>query len=221
MAAQDSRVQTTEETGASPEALTASGLRDALPERSLRLNEIIDLFSKLVTTAAVILGGLWTYKLFVEHREAYARANLQHDIIIIDIDDERRLLRLDVTIENTGNIMLSLRSAEVRIEAVLPLSDRIERTLDGTMNQIVSEDDSFPWPAIRVRHSEWEDGKFELEPGENDDTHYEFIIPANQDVINIYTHFDNPVKQDEQPGIGWDHSTLVDLRSLQDRGEMR
>jgi hypothetical protein len=217
MAAQKPQIELRKETQFSPNARGSSGPDGAnICKNSLNISTMIDNLNKIVTTLAVIVAGIWTYKLFVENREAYARANLQHNITVVKIEDGRRLLRLDIIIENTGNVVLPLQHAEVRVERVLPLSPRIEQTLDQRVNQIVDGQDFFPWPVIRVRQSQWEEGQFELEPGEQDNARYEFIIPSTEQVINIYTHFDNAAKQDKQPGIGWDHSTLIDLRSLDD-----
>lgn len=201
-----------------PTASTA-GPADASASVAKSVHDVVDIISKVVTTGALIVGGIWTYALFVENREVYARANLKHDFTLVDIDNQRCLLRLDVTIENTGNVILQLFSGEVRVESILPLSRRIEKSLEIRKNPLEEGPAFFSWPVIRLRRSSWESGEFELEPNEKDTIRYEFIISRRYQVVNVFTHFDNPTKNQNQRRIGWNHSTLIDLRDRRCRSE--
>lgn len=169
--------------------------------------DLIDTIQKCVTIAAVIIGGIWTYNAFIEHREVYPKANLTHGITDFKLPNGDNFIRVNISIRNSGNVLLSLSKAEIRLEHVLPINQRILDELVSRKNKIMEGRDRFQWSPIRIRQTTWNPGTAEIEPGESHNMYYEFIIPPEHKVINVYTWFENIEKRPVK-SIGWYASTL-------------
>lgn len=177
-----------------------------------RWKDALEVVKIVVTIGAVIVGGLWTYKLFVEHREAYAKADISHEFQHLRLEDGRHLVRLTVSAKNTGNVLLRIAEGDIRIEKVLPISPIVEDAIRERADPITDGEAHPPWPLVRGRKRQWDLGTFEIEPGETDQSqYYDFLIPGEVEAINAYTHFGNVEKQGVQ-AIGWAKATLFDLR---------
>ena len=65
-----------------------------------------DLASKVGAVAAVVIGALWALRLYRMQRTS--KANLQvsvvPDVVRIDGEDERRLIRVNITLKNIGRV---------------------------------------------------------------------------------------------------------------------
>jgi hypothetical protein len=72
-------------------------------------------------------------------------------------------------------------------------------------------ENEYQWPEIDSKESSWVEKQFEIEPGESDSIHYDFIINANLQTVQLYSYCKNEKKLDRD--IGWSHTTFYDLRS--------
>ena len=175
-----------------------------------QLKETVDIIQSVLTFFAIAVSGVWGYWLFVQKRQRYPRASIKHDITHMPIANDKLLLHVSVTIFNKGDILLSLESMETRIQQMLPLSDEV---LDSVAkgHKLVSEGETeHIWPTLDSRESRWEKGQREIEPNESQDIHYDFIIDAEIQVIQVYSFLVNETKRGHE--IGWDLTTLYDLR---------
>ena len=75
-----------------------------------RFKEIADIIQVAVAVAAVIVGGIWSYWLFVQNRQKYPRASISPHITHRHIGNDNLLLHVSVTISNVGDVLLSLIS---------------------------------------------------------------------------------------------------------------
>ena len=66
---------------------------------------------------------------------------------------------------------------------------------------------------IAAREWSWGEEDFEVEPGESDALHADFIIPSDVKTVQLYAFVKNPRKNKE--GLGW---TTAELTSF-DRGK--
>jgi len=172
--------------------------------------EIVDIIQSLVTVIAIVVGGLCSYWLFVQNRQRYARASITHDITHVPIADDKILLHVSITVFNKGDILLPLESMETRIQCMLPPPDEVLDSI-AKGHELVSEGETeYIWPSLDSRESRWKKHQREIEPNESQDIHYDFIIDAEIQVIQVYSFLENETK----PGrdIGWDLTTLYDLR---------
>ena len=78
------------------------------------------------TIGAILVGGWWTYTLFVENRKDYPRAKISHHILYRglginkDARTDTRLVHVTVTVANTGEVLVTLANSEVRVQQILP-----------------------------------------------------------------------------------------------------
>ncbi len=85
---------------------------------------LIQNIESVLTIAAILIGGIWTYILFIKNREKYPKADLSQIIQKIDLDDEL-LIRLTIVIKNVGRVKLPIKSGEVRLQHIKPSNSLI------------------------------------------------------------------------------------------------
>lgn len=173
------------------------------------IKEFLLVLQPAVTVLAIIIGGIWTYMLFVQRRQKYPRADITHDITHISLTGNKIWLHLDITLTNIGDVLLSFASAEFRIQQVLPLSPDLAQTINEGKDP-VEEELEIGWPIICNRVRKWKEGAFEIEPGESDHVYFDCIVDSKSEVIEVYSHFQN-IKKGERD-IGWPLTTIYDLR---------
>ena len=177
-----------------------------------QFKEIAEIIQVAVTVGAVLVGGLWSYQLFVRNRQKYPRASISHLIGHMQLDDNKLLLHVGVTISNIGDVLLSLVSLETRIQQVIPLSDEVLESIRNGQNPVSEGETEIEWPLIDSQKLELEKGKhFEIEPGESQDIHHDFVLDADAEVIEVYTYLINEEKPKRK--IAWDLTTLYGLRN--------
>ncbi len=164
-----------------------------------------------VTVVAIGVGGAWTYLLFIRRRQKYPRAKITHDIMHRSLTTQKTLLRIAVTISNSGDVLLSLVSEIIRIQQILPPPSEVLHSIAHEQDLVREGQREALWPSIGSRRLTWAAGKFEIEPGESDELHHDFVIDADVQTIKVYTYFTNLTKRDRE--IGWRLTTIYDLRS--------
>jgi hypothetical protein len=178
-----------------------------------RCKEIADIIQVAVTVAAVLIGGIWSYWLFVKNRQKYPRASIAHHITHRHIGNDKMLLHVSVTISNVGDVLLSLISLETRIQQVLPLSDEVLEAISKGQNPVSQGETEVTWPLIDSQELELEKGECEVEPGERQEIHHDFILDAEIEAIEVYTYLINEQKRDRE--IAWDLTTLHELNEAE------
>lgn len=175
--------------------------------------EIADLIEAILTSVGIIVAGIWSYLLFIKRRQKYPRAVVEHYISHRRIDDNAILLVVDSKVTNIGDVLLSLTSAETRIQQILPLDAEMLQAI-GQGKPIVQEDDTEAvWPLIHSKKSNWTRRDFQIEPGESDHIRYDFILVHGVQTIEVYTYIDNESIRSRK--IGWSTTTLYDLDRVQ------
>lgn len=172
----------------------------------------IDLFLKIATIIAIIVGGLWTYKLFILHREAYPKANISYRIEERKLSEEYNFIQVFVRIENSGNTVLRLLRGDVRLFDISFPNENIENELREFGKPAFRKKEIFDWTTIQFVKIEWPEGKIEIEPSEADQLDFEFIIPSQYKVIKIYSWFTNMEKNVGGETIGWTASKLYNIK---------
>jgi len=164
-----------------------------------------------ITILAIILGGYWTYMLFIKKRQKYPRADMLHDIKHVPLSDKKTLLTLNVKIINIGDVMISIESGEVRVQQVLPVPEEILEEIQKGEDPVKENEREIFWSIINERKCKLEKDEVEIEPGESDNIKFDFIIDSDIMVIEIYSHFKNIKKQKRD--LGWSLTSIYDLRS--------
>jgi hypothetical protein len=163
---------------------------------------------------AIIVGGFWTYLLFVKKREKYPRAKLGQIIVSWPLANSKIMLRTTVHVENTSEVLLQLSSGYTWIQQLKPLTpDFLKRIGDGT--DIVKKDDTETrWHLLGERNY-FKRSIMEIEPGEADELNAEFVIDSSVEQVLIYTYLENATKCPrsslrKKREIGWSVSTIYD-----------
>ena len=173
------------------------------------LKDISEILGNLATIAALIVGGIWTYRLFIKRRLGYAKAEVTHAIVHRTLSPDKILIHLTVKIRNIGDVLLSIVNADVRLQQVIPAPDFVLDAAASGEDPIQDGQTEIEWPILRHRISNWDKGKIEIEPGESDVFDYDFIIDVGVSTVEVYSYIKNKMKTGRE--IGWGKTTLYDI----------
>jgi hypothetical protein len=172
------------------------------------LKSIADVAESVVTTVGIIAAGLWTYVLFFKRRQRFPRATVSHQAHAFRLPDGGTLLRVAAKVANTGDVLVPLRSVTTRVQQLLPVPEHIASQWK-TSPDPANGDAEFPWPVLGKREWRIDATMGEIEPGECEILHSDFVIPASVGHVLVYTHVPNQTKGDV--AIGWSDTVVVPL----------
>ncbi|HSX29625.1 MAG TPA: hypothetical protein VLE73_03640 [Candidatus Saccharimonadales bacterium] len=157
----------------------------------------VDKIASFFTIAAIIAGLWWFYK----RREKAPRANIEHDVQFVDLENGTTYVGITYRIQNTGNVVIRPKIAEdttssVTIEELKPyLAKKIESQDISPMYKLdFLGGRAFP-PGVCV------------EPDATQSLLFEFIIQNSTQAIRVYSHLDN----DYNDGVAWDLTTTHEV----------
>ncbi len=165
----------------------------------------------LFTVAAIVVGGIWTYLLFVRKRQRFPCANITQQIWHYPLSDRKVLLRVTVRICNKGEILLSLASGFTRVQQVIPCSADLCKSIGEREDAADQSEPEVEWPLLAEQKPAFAKGKREIEPGETDELHFDFAIDPDVQVVVVYSYLKNVKKRRRE--IGWNATTVYELRS--------
>lgn len=170
----------------------------------------LNIFQSLITMIAIVVGGIWSYMLFVSRRQKYPRAKIEHQVSFRPVVSGKLILSLDVTITNQGDVLLSLISWEIKAKQMLPPTEQLAQFLlleSKEKSPIAPE--VIVWDTIAARKDEHKKGLFEIEPGEQHQFHLDFLINADVSTILVESFFNNVAKRGKP--VGWSLTTIHDI----------
>lgn len=184
------------------------------------LKDWVDIAQSVVTIVAVIVGGLWTYDVFIKERHDYPHANVEQKITHLTLPDKENLLRVGLDLTNTGNSLMAIDQSIVRVQQILPLAScAAEPCAASQMKEALANvdrnEDRFTWPLIAERNMTFKPSA-EIEPGEKQSFDFEFVTPSNVRAVRIYTYFRNEQKSKRGTEIGWTASSYYDFSARND-----
>jgi hypothetical protein len=128
----------------------------------MAIKEKLEIIQSIVTIFAVLVGGFWTYTLFVKERENYPHATIEHALSHIALSKGINLLRVSMTVKNTGTSILEIKKMFIRVQQILPVppcadtqpcaADQVNKAL----REVERKEDRFSWPLIseRIKYSQ-------------------------------------------------------------------
>jgi hypothetical protein len=143
--------------------------------------------------------------LFVRKREKYPRAVLRHRVEFWDAPNGERLVRVNLLIENTSDVLLRIREGFTWVQQMRPWPEEAVERYKAQLEGGDHKEPEVAWPLISEKKHESER---ELEPKEPDEISMDFIIDQAYEKILIYSHLKNSHKRGE---LGWIVSTVVDF----------
>jgi hypothetical protein len=176
----------------------------------------LEVAQAVVTITGIIIGAIWTYRLFFVQREGYAHATFEERASHVPLSKDLNLVQVVLKLENTGHSLIRATHVTVRIQQVLPVTgcDEGESCAALELNKVastgVSQLDRFDWRPIATREDVVDEP---IEPGEKAILDYEFVVPSSVEVARIYAFIQN----DELTGrretpVGWNYPLLYDFR---------
>ena len=165
----------------------------------------------LIMSIAIVVGGIWTYILFVRKRQKYPRANITHRVEHWPVSDGKTLLRVTVNISNEGEILLSLVSGFTRVQQMMPWPPELLEFIKRDKEFVKGGQTEVEWPLLKQRPFPFEKREREIEPGEIDEVHFDFIIDPEVQIVVLYSYLKNKRKWRRE--IGWNTTSVYELRS--------
>lgn len=187
--------------------------------------QVMDVVAPAASTLAILVGGWWTYNLFIKNRQSRPKAKISHLIYSERLNDQKMLLRIELKISNIGNVLLQIQSCKTWIQRVTPLyEDQLKLIQDG--NSLVDEGKhEVDWVLIDGVEIIYKENKAavkksdlktvvenfvpQIEPGEEDFIYFDFIIDAKVQTILIYSYLRNPSIR--RRDFGWSLCTIYNI----------
>jgi len=177
--------------------------------------EFFDIIQAAITSIGIVIGGIWTYLLFVRQRLAFPKVDINLCIDAKLLPEGSRLIHAELKIVNIGNVIFKSNYAELRLRQVVPVPDNLIDTIKNGFDPVPDGRTEIEWPMIAGREWKWSEGGFEIEPGESDSLHADYVIPKNIKILEFYFYISNAQKK--RHGLGWTHTELYEFDK--DRGE--
>ncbi|MHC4171357.1 MAG: hypothetical protein ACYST5_00230 [Planctomycetota bacterium] len=176
---------------------------------ALTAKDISEIVVNVSTFIAIVIGGVWTYMMFVRRRQKYPRAKVSHRIIHKKIDNNKTLIRVDVEMCNQGDVLIRLSRRLVRIKQMLPLGESALQMIDSKKKRIRRKEAKGQWPILGEVDLSGEDAIYEIEPGDTDEFPFDFVISSEVKTVIVYSYFRNKAKRGRE--IGWNKRTVYDI----------
>jgi hypothetical protein len=177
-----------------------------------------DLAANLFTIGAIIIGGVWAYFRFARERTRWPRAELQLVLIHRRLTEGESLLSAKVKVHNSGSGLMKLEELRLYIHRVLPPGDETRQKIEsGTLIQSGDAAGEANWPCIEPFKRTWSgDMRPEIEPQENDEFPYDFVVPSDLETVFVYAYLQNTNKRTKKGELGWSVTAFYDLAAAAD-----
>lgn len=169
----------------------------------------------LFTSIGILIGGIWTYLLFVRQRLHFPKVNTVLSVTDVLLLGGNRLVHAEVKIDNVGSVILCSNYAELRIRQVVPVSKEINAIIEDDKDPVQENMTEVVWPMLFNREWKWGSKCFEIEPGESDCLHADYVIPGYIKVVEFYGFIANAKKK--RHGLGWTITQLHEFHMNEDQ----
>ena len=161
------------------------------------------------TLVALAVGALWSYWLFVQKRQKYPRASIEHQITHRHIAHDKVLLHVEVVVSNTGNVLIELVESATVVSQVLPLPTEVREKVVAMQDPVEEPKTDIDWPILDSRENRWAKDDCEIEPGESQGIQRDFILHGDIRTVEVYSYLMNEWKRKKE--LSWDLTTLYDI----------
>ncbi len=172
--------------------------------------DLSEVIRNYATCVAYVVGGLWVYFTFIRKREKYPSLDVNHRVISKRVNNEKIFLKVVVDFFNKGNTVVCLEKRLIRIQKMLPWTMEELNKIDTFKTRTKQEDAEVEWPLLGEVDLSGKDYQHEIEPGESDEFHADFLIDSGIESIVIYSYFKNQTKRGRE--IGWNKTTTYDIK---------
>jgi hypothetical protein len=169
---------------------------------------IAGIAESVATVIALLVAGVWTYRLFIKNRTSYPRVALEIKTRVQDISESCRIVRVEIHVANEGQVLLPVGDLECRLLQVLPVVGSLEGRLREGESLILENAQRVSWPMLDNRFWKYASGEAEIEPGEGQSFCCDFSIDHSVVLAEIYCHLSNPLKA---AAMGWTATAVIEL----------
>ena len=175
-----------------------------------------DILQNAATIVALIIGGFWTYQLYVKQRTRYPRVQITHSAKILPMNRKFMLLTITANVKNIGTVLVTIDRALGKVYDVSPGEMNLADDADEKLSEKIRDPDGLRirFPRIEALEKRWKKGDFELEPQEQDQVVFDLVVPVSVKAVRIYTYFNNPFKPNKN--IGWSDSSVYSIEKLKE-----
>jgi len=171
--------------------------------------KFIESVDKYLPSIALLLGIIWTYFLFIHNRQFYPRADIKHYVIQKHLDNGKILFHVAIEVDNLGDVLVKLKSGEVRLLQVLPLVGDIKEAVQNGKDPVCNNEREIKWYQLSSRILVPKKSICEIEPREKETFHSDFVVNNDVKTVMVYSFFDNKKKIFRK--LGWQCETIHDL----------
>lgn len=159
----------------------------------------------VVTSIALLVAGIWTYRIFFLRRSKFPRANVRHSITETTLSIKKRLIHVEITIDNVSEVLIRGTKAFIYIQQILPLDEELAQLLERDEDPVSKGEYEVSWFSLGDREWNFKRGEFDVEPGEIEVLDCDFVIPSETEVVRVYSYITNEKKR--KSDIGWSKTT--------------
>ncbi|MDX1479462.1 MAG: hypothetical protein R3301_17230 [Saprospiraceae bacterium] len=162
-----------------------------------QLEQLFGGLESLATIIALIIAGIWTYRVFIRNRQNKPRAIVEHQVYCWEQAPGSALVHVVVRVRNISDLLIQIARGKVEVSIMTPDVDGLQRTSSGT---------EYQWPFTYPHPFDWSAQPHEIEPHEMDEYHFDFRIDRPFETLQVYSHIQNTRKRTQQ--IGWNKITI-------------
>jgi hypothetical protein len=180
---------------------------NAPPTKLAKAKAWLDAIQASVTILGIIVGGIWTYMLFIKDRQDHAHATVEEKISHIPLTPDTNYVQVVLTITNAGHTLIRLSKGEILLQRITPIHGCSEKrcVIDDINDALQTRErtsDQFPWPVVASRMATWAGSRL-IEPGESEIVDFEFVIPSEVSAARVYAWIKNDEMSTKAGDMGW------------------
>jgi hypothetical protein len=146
----------------------------------------------IAAAIGIMLGGAWAYMRYVQRSDGETRADLKHDVTVIDFNGQR-VIRMVLEIVNVGPVIITPKSGFTIVQ-IPP-----EKFVTG------SSDPHKGWNELHRFTYPFQDDELGIEPSARERYYRDIVVPKETRCIQLHSS----VSDDDSSQ--WDETTLHEL----------
>ena len=182
-----------------------------------RVKEALWVVQAVVTTLAIVLGGIFAAYKWQVFRESEPHLTITNRVSHRFVGDSYVHIAVTAELRNGSRVQVELLKGIFSLQLLSPTTDELVESLydqvfeKGTHTTLL-------WPIIDEAERDWGKGELIVEPGESHSETFEFIALDDVEAVMIYTYFYNSrYSKGTSAAEGWGASSAHDMIEGRDR----
>jgi hypothetical protein len=159
----------------------------------------------VTTVFALIVGGVWTYKIFILERVTSPHVDVSQVVTGKLISPDWYWIQVSINAKNTGRSLVKFDTADIEVDQITPLPEKIKEDIKDGNYPVAGNDLNIPWKGLCRYVRPFSPT---LESGESAPKVVEFIIPGWLQTVRILTFL---TSKSLTNGQGWNALTIYNL----------